>query len=633
MRILTLLLSLFFTSFAFATTQAIYWQKILLEEKVENKISNSLNTVLSPNQFIVNAEVEVDEPSGPNFKDSKSGGLKVSDINITDSRGDYIAFSKVGLEVPVLDKYFDEDKTKLLNLYRFNEAYDIFRILQDVKVTVFLSDSLPSPLYQIAERVVRSTKLSLGTIKPAFAFEKLAMEWVDPTKKPLAKTEEQKAAEKKKKKEEPVEPKIWAKDWFEWASRWGNAFGLVLSALIITFLALTLFKRWKEFMETLTPKENTAKEEAIAEEDKTKEAISEEEAMAADNGFERFKVCLSQYPVEASNLSREWISTNSTDSKLALRAIAQQLDSEDFAKLLTTLGQEQREAWKSIIGAYLAANELKEANKIIARDVLRALLVPARVKDTSLLNLLMELGPVKICQFLDKNEHHAGVMLNLLSPSVTGSILNTVSEQKVENWLTQAATFDIQKLEEAGQELKKSLQEYKQSLAPSHFNARIAELILTATPSKEKMLFKSMAKASGTDEVVRVAKQLFPSELLLNLPDSFLKETLQSYPMAKRLELILSQDEMGRSRLLNSFADPGTPAREMMDMEIESINNDPGRLGNIQSRVEEIWREYVTFARQTLERSTQYRPDADRLITDWAKNLGKGFKIVGVDAA
>jgi hypothetical protein len=103
--------------------------------------------------------------------------------------------------------------------------------------------------------------------------------------------------------------------------------------------------------------------------------------------------------------------------------------------------------------------------------------------------------------------------------------------------------------------------------------------------------------------------------------------------MAKRLELVVSQDEMGRERLLGSFADPGSPAREMMDMEIESINNDPGRLANIQSRNEEIWREYVTFARQTLERSSQYRADADRLIADWAKGLGKGLKVVGANAA
>jgi len=486
--------------------------------------------------------------------------------------------------------------------------------------------------------VVRSTRLSLGTVKPLFKFDKLTLEWEDPEKKKALEAAKKAEEAKKNKKEIPQEPKIWKKDWFEWASRWGNAVGLIFSALILTFLAITLFRRWKEFMESMKPKENPEQQQAkdqdkSQEKKKEDEEESEEETDMGDNGFERFKVCLTQYPIEASNVSREWIVQGSEESRLALRAVAQQLTSDEFANLLGSLGQDQRELWKSVIGAYLTPQELKEANKIIARDVLRALLVPSRVKDAGLLNMLMELGASKITKFLEKNESHAGVLMNLLTPSVTGSILTQVSDQKAETWLSSAAMFDITTIESAAAELKKALSDFKQSLAPSHFNSRLAELILTAPPSKERMLFNSIAKSSGAEEVVRVAQRLFPSELLLDLPDTFLKETLQAYPMAKRLELLLSRDDSDRSKLLNSFAEEGSTAREMMTMEMESISNDAGRLSNIQGRAEDIWREYVQFSRQSLERAPNYRLDAEKLIQDWAKTLGKGLKVVGSSAA
>ncbi len=635
--LLTLSLLLLSLGKSFASSQAIYWQKLMLEERVQSKINNSLATVLNSNQFLVDVDAEVDEPKAPNFGDNKNSGPRVSDANLEDSRGDYIAFSKVGLEVPVLDKYLDQEKTKLMNLYRFNEAYDVFKNLQSVKVTVFLSESLPAPMVDIAEKVVRSTRLSLGTVKPLFKFDKLTLEWEDPEKKKALEAAKKAEEAKKNKKEIPQEPKIWKKDWFEWASRWGNAVGLIFSALILTFLAITLFRRWKEFMESMKPKE--APEQQAKDQDKSQEKKkedeeeSEEEMDMGDNGFERFKVCLTQYPIEASNVSREWIVQGSEESRLALRAVAQQLTSDEFANLLGSLGQDQRELWKSVIGAYLTPQELKEANKIIARDVLRALLVPSRVKDAGLLNMLMELGASKITKFLEKNESHAGVLMNLLTPSVTGSILTQVSDQKAETWLSSAAMFDITTIESAAAELKKALSDFKQSLAPSHFNSRLAELILTAPPSKERMLFNSIAKSSGAEEVVRVAQRLFPSELLLNLPDTFLKETLQAYPMAKRLELLLSRDDSDRSKLLNSFAEEGSTAREMMTMEMESISNDAGRLSNIQGRAEDIWREYVQFSRQSLERAPNYRLDAEKLIQDWAKTLGKGLKVVGSSAA
>lgn len=615
-----------------AASQAIYWQKLLLEEKVQQKINNSLNTVLADNQFLVDVNAEVDEPSAPNFGGNNPTGAKVSDLNLEESRGDYIAFSKIGLEVPVLEKYFDEEKAKLMNLYRFNEAYDVFKSLQSVKVTVHLSDSLPKPLAEIAEKVVKTTRLSLGSVKPVFKFEQIALEWIDPNKKKeVPKTASAGNEEKKKKKEEPVEPKIWKKDWFEWASRWGNAVGLILSSLIIGFLALSLFKRWKEFMDNLKPKDSPeaeSKDESSNENSQNELDNSEELEMATDNGFERFKVCLSQYPIEASNVSREWIIQNSEESRLALRAVAQQLSSEEFSALLSTLGAEQRQMWKSVIGAYLDSSQTKEANKIVARDVLKALLVPARVKDVNLLNMLMELGASKLTQFLEKNENFAGLMLNLLSPSVTTSILNLVNDQKAESWLMSAATFDIQTTEAEASKLALSLEQFKRGLAPSHFNASLAELIITATPSRERMLFKSLASSSGSEEVIRVAQTLFPSELILDLPDAFIKETLQSYPMNKRLELFITRDEEERSKLLDTFAEEGTTARDLMSMEIENITSDAGKLSYIQGRSEEVWKEFLHFTRQSLEKSSQYHGQAHKLLEEWVSSLGAKLKIV-----
>jgi hypothetical protein len=619
-----------------AASQAIYWQKLLLEEKVQQKINNSLNTVLADNQFLVDVNAEVDEPSAPNFGANNATGPRVSDFKMEESRGDYIAFSKVGLEVPVLEKYFDEEKAKLMNLYRFNESYDVFKNLQSVKVTVHLSETLPKPLLEIAEKVVRTTRLSLGTVKPVFKFEQIALEWIDPNKKketPKSADGSSSASsvDAKNKKAEPVEPKIWTKDWFEWASRWGNAVGLILSSLIIGFLALSLFRRWKEFMDNAKAKENSdVQVKDDGNEDKKQNDLdsSEELEMATDNGFERFKVCLSQYPVEASNVSREWIIQNSEDSRIALRAVAQQLSSEEFSGLLSTLGADQREVWKSVIGAYLDSAQIKEANKIISRDVLKALLVPARIKDVNLLNTLMELGANKLAQFLEKNDHFAGILFNLLSPSVTSSLLNQVSDQKVEAWLLAAATFDMQTIESEASKLSQSLEHYKRGLAPSHFNARLAELILTASPSRERMLFKSLAASSGAQEVVRVAQKLFPSELVMELPAPFLKETLQSYPMNKRLDLLVTREEEVRLKLLNTFADEGTSARELMNMEIENINNDAGRLGSIQSRSEDVWREFLQFTRESLEKSPQQQPIIIKMLEDWVASLGSKLKMV-----
>src|SRR5688572_25349377 len=99
MKKLSLILC-FVTSSAFANSfSAIQWQKLNLEESIQRKYSNSLSTGFAPKQFLVNVEVDITDSGGPNFDSSSSKGTKVSDLKLADSRGDYIAFSKVGLEV------------------------------------------------------------------------------------------------------------------------------------------------------------------------------------------------------------------------------------------------------------------------------------------------------------------------------------------------------------------------------------------------------------------------------------------------------------------------------------------------------------------------------------------------------
>ncbi|MDA8792400.1 hypothetical protein N9N67_04095, partial [Bacteriovoracaceae bacterium] len=119
MRILTLFL-LIFTSLALPEdiVQSLRWQKVRLEDQLQKKIAQSLTTVLDTNDFVVSVELELKEVKPLKFKNKIKKPLekeepipevRLSDIKFDESKGDYIAFSKVGLEVPVLDKLFKKE--------------------------------------------------------------------------------------------------------------------------------------------------------------------------------------------------------------------------------------------------------------------------------------------------------------------------------------------------------------------------------------------------------------------------------------------------------------------------------------------------------------------------------------------
>jgi hypothetical protein len=633
MKFILNFIALIYASAAFSYSgTSLTWQKIALEEKVQRKFQTVLSSLLKDNQYQIEVIAEVSDPSAPNFgDDGKKGGTRVSDIKLSESQGDYIAFSKMGLEVPVLDKYFDEDRTKLMNLYRFNETYDLFKNLSSINVTVMLSDKLPEDLVTIATKLVQSSKLSVSGIKPTVKFETLPMEWSEP---------------KIAKKEEPVkklqeEPKIWTKDWYEWASRWGNAFGLIFGALIIGIIAISLFRQWKTLMEKLAaqvaakekPEEEKKEEEEALKVAAQSDALVQEEEVEISHGFERFQQCLEQHTEAAINMIRTWLNESEENDLLALRGIAQQSSGEQMDKLMNGLTESQRDKWKSLLGKHLETAEINSANKHIFQEVIKAFLVPSRIKDGELLNLIMELNLKTTCHFLDTNKTQVGILMNLLSPSVIGKVLAEVDDDTADAWLLQGSTYVIGNSEKDLPLLKNSLKSFKEENSPSPFAYRIMSMILSATPSREITLYRALAKSGTLDMVLEVAKSHFPSELLLNLPATLLKEVMQGYPIFKRVELLASRPEEIRTTLLDILAEKGTPARDMLDMEIENVERDPSRQAALEIRESDIWQEFVKMTRIGLSKNSSYNVYTEKLIKEWSQKLDRLRSIDGGKAA
>lgn len=623
------LLFLIFSNILWA--DSITWQKLALEERLQRRYNNILSTQLKDNQFLVEIETTITDPGGPNFDPSgHKSGTRVSDIDLSQSRGDYIAFSKMGLEVPVLEKFLDEDRTKLMNLYRYSEAFDLFKNITAVKVNVFLSDKLPEDLVEIVKGVVQSSKINLVGVKPTFNFNTLKMEWVDPAiAENLAKKDEAKIEPPK----EQVEPKIWTKDWLEWASRWGNAFGMILGAIIVGLIAIKLFRQWRSFMENhaaqskLENKNENENLDETTEDSESQEheidAQLQEDEVASIQGFERFQQCLTQQPSEAINMLRNWINESQETHKLILQGVSQQAASDQMETLMSGLSEFQRDQWRDLIGKHLEPKELAEANKLLFYEVIKAFLVPTKIKDGELLNLVMELSSASTVEFLNSHPNEIGILMNILSPGVINNILAKVNDATADRWLLEAATFKSKHLESKLPELKTALQNFKESNGPSPFIQRIVSMISSADTSREITLYRALAKSSNADTVIDTAKKNFPGELVMRLPGTFLKEVIQSFPMSKRVEIIASRNPEERDTLISYMAEKGTPARDLIDMEIENLEQDKALKASIQSRKNHIWTEFVTTLRSALAKNPSYDSFKEELIKEWSKKIGK----------
>ena len=169
---------------------------------------------------------------------------------------------------------------------------------------------------------------------------------------------------------------------------------------------------------------------------------------------------------------------------------------------------------------------------------------------------------------------------------------------------------------------------FKKVHSPSPFLPRLMAMLHNATPTTEESIFKAIASASGKHYLVDAANILFPSELVLKLPDSFLKDTLFTLPMNKRIEFLYSRDPALRERLTDLCAEAGTPARDLLDMEMQSLDSDMSRQDSILNRKDEIWSEFVKLVRTSISKNASYKKMAGDIIDKWASQVSSSLKSI-----
>lgn len=593
------------------------WQKVELEDKVLVKVKANLGNVLEQNQFLVEVEAKVNDPGMPNFDDIVKKGSKVSDVKFDDSKGDYIAFSKVGLEVPVVEEFHKENQQKLKEMYRYSESFDIFKNLDEVKINVFLSDLLKPEQVEIAKNVVNNLKFPLGDLKPKINITSIKLE----EKKVPLPVVAPKKEEPKKKVEEPLT----LKDILTFISRFGNALGLILATIILGVSAWLLMKKYFQLK-----KEAEAKpEEEVAEDlppplEEAMTAVVEELpsfALTSKENFERLRNFLKTQPNESMVMIKNWINTAAEETQLALKGLAQQLSDEELISLFAGLNDQERDKWRSSLDTFLSDEQLFASNRFMSEEVVRTMVDPGKVQDIELIDLVLSLPLDVSCRFVVEKEEQGKILMNLLTPPQITKILNRLSESDGDQVLANSLECDFTAIKDNFAQFKKDLKDYVNVQKHRPFNSKIIQMVGDFNPLKESMLYSLLAKSGMQDEMFKTARVNLPYDCITRLPRELIKDFMQAYPINKKVQFLsVCGDEM-KADLLKAFADQGSTARQMLDLEFDNLTSDKATLARLQVQKDLVVKEFVTFVRQYLMSHKETEQDIEFAVRDWIQSF------------
>lgn len=594
------------------------WQKAALEKDIVARLERRLDPIIRNKQYLIDVNISTSIPQKPDFKLAPSKppeNIKFSNVSPEKSNGDYIVFSKFGLEVPIIaaqeDKSASNQKSEFEYLWKYNQSVDVYQNLESVKVSVSLSEKLAETSRIKLKEILENTDLGIGETKPAFEFKYINFA-LDPV------------VEVKKKKEEPKEKSLWEK-----VEQFSNAIGLLLATVLMGIIAMLLMKQY-ENMKKDEQKAQAAPAQMMNQEKEEKEKDPAQpgsmmpgntDNLNETSGFERFTAYLEKNPNGAYYLIRKWIKSDGLHEKKALFGLVKALDNKTLMSVFENISLQDREKWKTIISekdAYIS--NIKEVDQYISKQVVEEIIVPATVEDNDLLEILMDISDESAAKYIQKNKNLGPYFVQLLSVKHTGMIFKYLDQGMIKFLLKESSKLKKEDVLGKVDELKKTLPEFTSKGADNSFITKIIELIPFAPVSGDEALFEALREAGAGKSVQKLAKNYYPSFLIKALPENILNSFLASYRSDKKTELLYSLDEDDKLTFMNSLGPEGSTVKEMIKMELENIESNIKLAKDIQNRSTEIWEEFVIHARKQISGNFDTQNDYSEALDQWIES-------------
>lgn len=602
LNLLFIVAALLFSNLSLAKNME--WQRLELEQLITNNYREVLNNLVERQKYIIKSEVKYNNPGMPNFDDMNETDLKISDIAFNESKGDYIAFSKVGLEIPVIDKLYKEHQSKLKEMYRYNESFDLFKNIESINVTVTVDKIVPQKTFNLVEGVLKKHNFSVAGFK---ANVKVTHEALS-----VASTA----------KEQASNDSIGLKDIINFISQFGNAFGLITAVILIGVILNKLLKLWMDFMEKLKAMESEAKKEQNNEEE-SNQAPEVDHEEGEDNlapSFERFLNMLKLSEEQTSLILKKWISEADQDAKLALTGVVQQLENDDMQKLFKHLSSTERESWNKLILEYLSGPDLIQANKLIEQRVVKEIVGGSFIDDFELIDLILSMNNDTIKEYVLKDNENSSILMNLLNPEIIAKILDDLSVEEVEQTVSNSLSFDIEKLKELDG-FKKDLKEFVNDNKTAPFTQKLVDVLQDINADKEELIYQYVSKSVTRGELIKAALANLPGQIVLELPANFIKASMQNYSTEAKVELLLSLEEDKSQKLMETFLEEGSSAKEMIQMEMDNIKTDEIAMKRIEKSKNNIWSKFLVFIRECATNDLEYKSEIEDIVNNWVDEL------------
>ena len=617
---------------------SVQWQKTFVKKDIEDKTKDVLSKVLRPEDYIVNARIDLATPQMPDFSKKKPANdaaaatnpnthlnkIKASNSAPENDPFGYIVFHKMGLEVPLIEDFDDAPSSisgttspkmdagyDFENIWKYNNALDIFNNIDHVAINIQVTDEVTEEARIQLEKIVNQVSYDLPSIQPDIKFEYINFNLTKIAKNlPLVTPKEA------PKPEVPLAQKV-----LDFLEKFHLPLTIISSVFILGLFGLVLMKKYKQILDEASQASQTLTMEDAAKKDDSEPGTI---AAAADNltspiaqsEIARFIAYLEQAPRECLSMVRDWIRNPETPQILGLSLLVENLPNESLTTLVMMMTEEDRGRLRSLVQTGLKSEDVIKAKEFIGGKVRDEILKGEIIDDPELKEMLLALSPKKAALLVTEQPEVISLLFSRLTAKFLGLILEQLPEERKSFIINEALG---QKDFSDMKTFKTLLSRYAEIELFSPALEKIKMILPESSRNTEETLYHAIAKYGNSQSVKACAMRSFPYQLVTSLPGELLKEVFLQYDPMKRVEYLETLDSGEKELFINAFAPVGSKARDIYELDYERAFADDQAIANIEANVEFISKDFIVHVRNYLKKNAHLKTRVDNIISKWAE--------------
>jgi hypothetical protein len=327
-----------------------------------------------------------------------------------------------------------------------------------------------------------------------------------------------------------------------------------------------------------------------------------------------------KYPDQFRKTVRDMITASDEQSFQALEYMQKIFSLETFRDVAQGFTDTEKVSWQSAVGKAKAIKDPEKVMAFIKERLLKSLIATGPLVDADSWELSLTLKNNDVIRFCKSYKAEGGMLLNILDSAFISRLIDSLPQNEAVALMEQAMNCEMRSAAE-GIAFKKALKDFVAKSKNNSFPSMMFKALASIDPVKEKLVYRHLLQSFSTQDLVVAAAQNCPLDLLGYVSNGFYQEVLSAYPLNKKVRLLLCLDEDMKVRMIDASAPNGSSAREMLNMEMKQIEQNPSELKRCQMQRATSIQEFLTFVRGHLGNNPALQSEIKVAATEWLNSL------------